>query len=69
MINNRSRPLSLRQLKRLGNKQMADAQQAVANAKRLAHDVVEVCAETQRLHNRFHAAEEYAETSSSAFKA
>ena len=48
------RPLSFLALKRLGDKCMADARQAVADAVRLAHDVVEMRAETKRIHGRFH---------------
>lgn len=47
-------PQSLRALKRLGDKRMADAHQAVADSQRLAHSMAEMRAETKRLHDRFH---------------
>lgn len=47
-------PLSLPELKRRGDTHMADAHQAVEEARRLARETVEVRAESERLHDRFH---------------
>ena len=51
-------PLSLQELKKLGNRHMAEAHQAVADARRVALEAAEMRAETKRLHNRFHGPED-----------
>ena|SRR5215471_2109465 len=47
-------PLSLQELKRLGDKQIVEAHRAVTDSRRIALEVTELHAETQRLHDRFH---------------
>ena len=47
-------PVPLKILKRLGDKRMADAHQAIADSQRIAAETAAIRAETQSLHNRFH---------------
>ena len=47
-------PVSLKILRRLGNKRMADAHQAIADSQRIAAETAAIRAETRSLHNRFH---------------
>jgi hypothetical protein len=47
-------PLSLQELKQLGDKQIAEAHRVVTDSRRIAHEVTELHAETKRLHDRFH---------------
>jgi hypothetical protein len=47
-------PLTLPELIERGDKAIAAAHEAIAAARRLALETVEVRAETKRLHDRFH---------------
>ncbi|GEM_PF-2749936 len=47
-------PLSLQELRRLGDQRIAEARRTIEQAQRVARQAAEVHAETRRLHLRFH---------------